>query len=143
MSTYSREAALRTLEWRAGMATSQGRVVGGVEGSRRIALGSPWSGEVAWYRPGGPTAQIDLTDATTRLLVLAQLAERLNLDPTWGVTWSLEVDDYTPRPPEEDSYMWALFAGGTERRFHDFADITDPEEALLRALWATRPEEAR
>lgn len=89
----------------------------------------------------GPVLNLD--DPVIRLLVLAQLAERLNLDPTWGVTWSLEVDDYTPRLPEEDNYMWVLFAGGHERRFRDFADITDPEEALLRALWATRPEEAR
>ena len=105
-----------------------------------------WGDKFWWQQPegrdGGPYDDMrpDLTDPATRYLALAQLARRVGLDPTWGMTW--EQDD-------SDAGQWHLHTPTGGRTYHPRhasersthvpgIDTDDPAEALDRALWATR-----
>lgn len=92
----------------------------------------------------------DPSDPATRLLMLAELARRVGLDPEWGVAWQ----------PNRDAgnrvLGWVLSRGLFSSEFHGFVaepvdrpgfthtpgiDTTDPLEALLLAGAATAGEE--
>lgn len=71
-------------------------------------------------------------DPATRYLLLAELARRVGLDPTWGVTWHRA----------ESGHWWiATVEGGEERDRSWRIDTDDPTLALCEALAQTAPKE--